>query len=1588
MMKRLMKILFLFPLLVQICHVYGQVDTLEADKKIQNMSMGMQAFAASSSIQALSATVKPAISYGSAQTFTPNQQIDWSPTNSGGAAEFVVTVEQTLTNYYNPLNTFMGSDGSLYIANAGYHSIMKRTAAGTETVFAGGNSTAWDYVDGTGTAARFRHPSTVAMDAGGNLFVTDQQNHRIRKITPAGVVSTFAGSGTAGATNGTGTAASFNNPMGLAFDASGNLYVADGMNHLIRKITAAGVVSTYAGTGTLGLQDGALLSAQFNSPMGLAFDTNGDLYIADRQNHALRKIVGGIVSTIAGNGTSGNVDGQGSAARFYALNNLVVKGGNIYVVDMNNNALRYVSPTGAVITISTSGMLSNPFGISTTLDGKYYITENLANQIKKVAVKAAYSISPALPAGLIFDASTGKISGKIATLTASQSYTVTALNGIGSSTATVSFSIANPPVSGFSASTDQNYVVERTIRKAGLKTVAAVIGRTVDSVNVSIQYFDGLGRSLQSIQWQGSPLKNDIVQYSEYDAFGRESKKYLPYVKNMAKDGSFKTTSAADQVAYYATTNTWDAHIKKMTTPFSVTVFESSPLNRVQQQGAPGLAWQPAANRETVTTASTTGHTTVTEYGTNVASDIKLWSMKPTNNGATSTFYAANKLYKKVSKDENWVKTTGKQGTVEEFKDFEGHIILKRIWETDVKKLETYYVYDDFGNLRYVIPPGYTTGTVTDNDADFKELIYAYRYDAKQRLIEKKVPGKGWEWLVYNGSDQVILTQDSVQRGKPVKEWSYTKYDALGRVVITGIYKRNYVNQAAAQKSADSVVVYWEERSIQTKLVGTVKYTKYTNNAFPKVAAQMTPLTVNYYDDYLFEGGDTTKLAAVGITKSTKLRGLATGTKVYQDNGTLPLWSISYYDDYGRVIQSASQNHLLGVDLVTNTYSFTGELLTTKREHKPVTGTATTVLTTNIYDHVGRLLTTKKKVNAQAEIIQSKLAYNEIGQLKSKDIHSENNGTNFLTNMAYSYNERGWGTKTSSPQFTYELNYNVNSAGSTVLPNAQYNGNIAQQLWGHAATTSSIFTYTYDGLNRLKNGTSTGTIMSEALTYDDMGNIRTLTRNIDNTTTTSTTTYTYNNANKSNRLLSLTGGLTGTFTYDGNGNATKDRTGMAFIYNQLNLPKSATITGRTVTYLYDAEGNKLKKTAVVGAVTTEQDYVNGIEYSKLGAATSTIDRIATEEGFLLNGTGTYSYYYNLTDNLGNVRSVIKQAGTPTVPVVAVVQKQDYYPFGKTKPIATSINNKYLYNGKEMQDDLSLGTHTLGSSYVFEGQLDYGARFYDAEIGRWNVVDPNAALYGSHSPYAYGFNNPVMVIDPNGKDGIVTGTGTLDDPFRIKANYYYYDLEEDQVAALNKAIAEYNNGGNAHTFKDKDGTTYFSVFELKSIKVDAQDAGTAHDFAYKDKVEVDGKEYQYGNVISNGQSSGKDIGNATSTTVKINREKVENLLTTNPGGDKMKLMTGTFVHEIGHNLGASHGDPGSIMSQLDIKEIGKASSSGEVGTGTYNYKYPTVNSSGIRAIMGRVGNPNSLESMYLTPKEVRNIIKNTDSGAPGAIYKAR
>jgi len=236
----------------------------------------------------------------------------------------------------------VASDGSIYVYEDGIVNIRKISGGNTSTFVGSGIG---GFKDGNGTVAQFSGVGGMCMDAAGNIYVADTYNNRIRKITAAGEVSTFAGSGTAANTNGKGTAASFNQPYGIVIDKSGNLYVSEVNNHDIRKITTDGTVSTYAGNGKAGLANGTGTAAQLNFPKGLAIDGDGTLYVADAGNNSIRRITtGGVTTTLAGIGVAGAVDGDSDSAQFKSPNGVAVDAaGNVYVTDNGNNKIRKIT---------------------------------------------------------------------------------------------------------------------------------------------------------------------------------------------------------------------------------------------------------------------------------------------------------------------------------------------------------------------------------------------------------------------------------------------------------------------------------------------------------------------------------------------------------------------------------------------------------------------------------------------------------------------------------------------------------------------------------------------------------------------------------------------------------------------------------------------------------------------------------------------------------------------------------------------------------------------------------------------------------------------------------------------------------------------------------------------------------------------------------------------------------------------------------------------------------------------------------------------------------------------------------------------
>ena len=1430
-----------------------------------NGSMGNQTIALA--IQGIGQP--PCISYSSPAAFTAGTAIsNLTPGNTCGAVVTGVT-SSFATGFYQPLGTAVDASGNVYVADAGTHTIYKQSADGTtRTVLAGAGYAG--FVNGNGPSAQFYHPLGMAIDASGNVYVADEDNHAIRKIDPYGNVSTYAGTGYQGTANGYRTSASFYYPCGVAVDAAGNVYVADSFNNLIRKIDASGYVTTLAGTGAAGFQDGNGSSAMFSQPFNIALDASGNLYVTDRAGHRVRRVTpAGMVSTVAGSGSPGYANGNGIAASFNGPTGITLdKQNNIYITE--NNRVRRIDPAGNVTTLAGTGvagltngdgsaaMFNYMFGININKNtGALYLAELSNSDIRKV-LSAAYSITPDLPAGLTLDGITGTISGTPTAVTLSTAYTVTASNASGSSSASINITVNPGAICAQMVavpSQDKNYVATYTPRVA-LNNSSDIATNACD-VMQTIQYFDGLGRPLQTVQVKGSPNRNDIVQPVAYDQFGRETAKYMPYTTSYGQPGAYRPTALTDNTGNYGGSDQYNFYhppgtsynitqlnnnVAHIPTPYAITAFEPSPLNRAIEQGAPGDAWQLTGTVNTSGTLS--GHTVKMVYlcnNTTALSDtanslaVPLYAATINSDQSrtlvwdNTTTYGAGQLYVNVTKDENW--KSGRGGTTEEYKDKEGHVILKRTYNYTagtLQRLSTYYVYDDFGNLAFVLPPAAKADSALSDQTTLDNLCYQYRYDERQRLIQKRIPGKGWDWMVYNQLDQLVLIQDLEERDGN-NEWKVTKYDGLGRVIMTCLWNDgNRLTQTQLQSN-----IY---ASAQFDIAATDNSTAYgyTMSSYPSTLTN-TPLTINFYDGYAHIPSVYFQyFTSIPTSASTMTRGLltATATNVLPTSGLL--FGIHYYDDLGRNIQNWQQHYYNTVigganyDVVTNSYNFSNQLTYTTRKHYnssnnntnlPGAAPIVTIANQYLYDNTGRKLKTWETINngtstSGTRTLISQIQYNEVGQVMAKHLHSTDS-VSFLQDINYTYNERGWLNQSSAQLFEEQLQYNKVNNITGITPTAQFNGNIASQSWGLGATpNSSSFTYKYDELNRLTSGVSAdGKFSERGITYDVMGNIQTLSRVYNNVLIDS-----LNYAYTGNRLQSVydkapdTGPIgykTGNYTYGYslNGNMTVDNSkGLGISYNLLDLPYQI-FGNKTITYYYDANGQKLRRESTGSGNT---DYVAGIQYD--GTTTRSLTFILTEEGKAVPNGSTYNYNYYLTDHLGNTRvSFDSQSTTATA-----LQTDDYLPFGLE--INTSTNgtkNEYLYNKKELQEELTL--------------YDYGARFYDPVIGRFTSVDPMAEVSRRWSTYAYSYNNPTRFTDV---DGMIPGDFLNDDGKKIgsdgKNDGKVYVVKTTETDFDSKApadgITKDQRKATEKFIKDNNGNT--SAFE-------------ANDIAYKNSVEIEG-----------------------------------------------------------------------------------------------------------------------------------------------------
>ncbi|MCD0467673.1 DUF6443 domain-containing protein [Flavobacterium sp. ENC] len=1004
----------------------------------------------------------------------------------------------------------------------------------------------------------------------------------------------------------------------------------------------------------------------------------------------------------------------------------------------------------------------------------------------------------------------------------------------------------------FSQTQTENYIKSTTYK---VESTVKIPNPTISQVNQNITYFDGLGRSIQQIAHKQSATGKDIVIPIQYDSFGRQAREYLPYVPATAASLDYKTNALTDVGSFYDI-----PAYDKTTNPYSQKEFEASPLDRVLKQAAPGNDWK-----------SGNGHEIKFEYQTNSGSGanedkVKNFGVDLSNLNTTNTvklvnngYYIANDLYKTIIYDENTAAVPLEiSGSTVEFKNKQGQVVLKRTYGASgqgitIERHDTYYVYDDLGNLTFVIPPKASdiifsnTSNQTDitsvetvslgnsvslsasnsirllpgfnakagstftarieigNETILDNLCYQYRYDSRHRLIEKKLPGKQWEFIVYDKLDRVVATgpANSPFNNLTSAGWLITKYDAFNRPVITGWMPAASLTPAdrkSIQAARNSETTNFSETKTAS-VITTINNvdTRYTNLVWPTNSATAVPatvyhvLTVNYYDNYDYPAAPTVFTAVAGqpvfYNTTVKPVGLPTGswTRIPEAITTTPIKAeIGYvlYDTKARPIRNYISNFLGGYEQIDTNLDFAGKTMYTITTHQRIGGAAVnTIKDEYSYSNQDRLISVKQTITGVSQQLLAYNEYDELGQLISKKVG--NNENTPLQVVNYSYNIRGWLkginkvdllTNGADPKdlFAFELKYNDIADVSKKL----FNGNISQTRWASDNMDKTIrnYMYTYDALNRLKSATDNAGLFNEDnIQYDKNGNILKLKRKgaivampsiavPANYGLMDDLTYTYDSGNKLLKVadaaatdqygfkddaVNTAADTADDYTYDANGNMLTDANkGLTtnIVYNHLNLPTKIIFPTGNITYLYNAAGQKVQKivveTSPANTITTE--YLNGFQYKKMNSGTTELQFFPIQEGYVANNSGTLSYVFQYKDHLGNVR--LSYAKNPSSGLIDIIEENNYYPFGLEHQ---GYNNtpKFTYG------------NTIAEQYKYNGKelqdemglgwYDYQARNYDPAIGRWMNIDPLAEKSRRFSPYTYALNNPVYFIDPDG-----------------------------------------------------------------------------------------------------------------------------------------------------------------------------------------------------------------------------------------------
>ena len=1080
----------------------------------------------------------------------------------------------------------------------------------------------------------------------------------------------------------------------------------------------------------------------------------------------------------------------------------------------------------------------------------------------------------------------------------------------------------------FSSRIDENYTLERTMLNAnGTKYIDKIV------------YYDGLGRPFETALKAASPYRSDIVSYQEYDGAGRQYKVWSP-VPMDAHDGCIGQSciQTASQSFY----------LDPMA--YQEIIYEQSSLDRASYTTGPGQAWYNAGRKVK------NNYFTNTEKGSLacVLYTIQDDQQSILNKG----FYPKSELVV--------IQTTDEDDHVNyEFKDKQGRVVLKRVMDGS-KMLDTYFVYDDFGRLRYVLPPDASQRLSTANSSWninhelLQQTAYYYQYDRRGNCVIKKLPGCKAILMKYDMADRLIFSQDGNQYEK--KEWSLFLYDAFGRHVISAVCKLQTVPDVS------NMVVL-------ASFTGSGAIAGYTVNL------NFTPIyltSVDYYDDYRFINSLSTlekvkmqyNAMVVGYDKQYTggAKGLLTGKRIYSldasDKYTITSY---YYDDYGRMVQVHASNHLGGFEDEYTAYNFPGTIRQKLHIHTVPNKPVQREVYSYTYDHVNRLLTTSHKLNDLPERLLLSNSYDEIGRLQEQSKATETS--------VYTYNVRDWLTGISGKFFSETLAYNT-AVGGISPQVASYSGNISAMQWkAGMEKVMRGYQFRYDHINRLThalygegNNITINDKYNEILTYDLMGNILTLRRHgkhdsgfglIDKLA------YKYNG----NQLIKVTDAATTSVTsygafqfvdgadveneyvYDANGNMTEDfnKKISKIEYNLLNLPSKLQFSfGHMAEYSYDGAGRKLSVTYKTSktnlfvpmgsivpplstnvALTLKTDYCGNMIYEN-----GQLSKILTDVGYITLANSTPTYHYYLQDHLGNNRVVIDEHGQ-------VEQVNHYYAFGGLMGESTGGGAQpYKYNGKELDRMHGLDWY------------DYGARHYDAVLGRWMCVDPLAEKYDNVGSYIYCKNNPIAFMDMNGKDGVAV----IDyENHSIIINQKFYYIVNDDL--LRRKAVFKGAGGWKSDFEINSDSGWGRMEGFKvsynqsewNVKFNQEFIGCSSMDEINQHLEQD----KNANAIVGNKDFHGRSGDAAGEYNPANR-----IITLGEGSFTPNNKGQTLQHEIGHSWGLEH-DHEMGISMPEKDPLGRDSKEGGIMTSAQKRSIsPQEVSYGIKLILQAVPNNHS------------------------------